>query len=142
MSRTDKYTPTLLDDRRGLLVVNLSKCPTCGRWMLDNSAKNTREVFPTAMGDTLADQLKRADWRFTSGTTVGEDDVICEQCASEGRGSFTCQLCGQVRESSLVEERIGDPPEFLCKICYETSSAKAWNEKQDELYKAHRYDFE
>ena len=126
----------------GMVHVALHKCPTCGRWMLDPSADRTRHVFATEYPDQLREYLALADWRFASGVTVNDDSIICEQCASENKGSLTCALCGEVRESSQKQTSVGDPPEFLCTVCYETKPAKVWEEKYKELLKAHRYDYE
>jgi len=60
----------------------------------------------------------------------------------KGKASFVCTLCNERRTSDQVQERFGDPPEFLCKICYSSVSALKWDQKNKELNEAHRYDFE
>jgi hypothetical protein len=141
-----KRKPQLVSESEELAIgtvhVLLHKCSTCGRWMLNKSAERANNVFATEYFELLKEYLALADWRLSSDVTVGDGRVICEQCASENKGSFACALCGEVRESSQKERSVGDPPEFLCRVCYETKPAKLWDEKYKELLEAHRYDFE
>ena len=59
-----------------------------------------------------------------------------------GKADFLCALCNERKSTDKIQESIGDAPEFLCKDCYDTVSAKIWDDKLDELQEAHRYDYE
>ena len=141
-----KRKPQLVSESNDLAIgtvhVLLHKCSTCGRWMLNKSAERANNVFATEHFELLQEYLALADWRLRSDVTDRNGSEICEQCASEDKGSFECALCGEVRESSQKVRSVGDPPEFLCMVCYETKPAKVWEEKYKELLEAHRYDYE
>ena len=148
MQRFDVYDPKLIEGvyqyspvhARGLIAVYLQKCHTCGRWMVDKDlAKSRGLVIP--LGEKLADVVARVDWRIGSGLEDADGEEICNQCASENKAAFVCALCGETRASGLEQERIGDPPDILCKVCYETQPAKVWVEKVAKLWEEHRYDF-
>ena len=149
------YIPQIVsefEDRAiGTMQVNLHKCPTCGRWMLPRIARHLNtpidhtlfviSIFDTRPLSRLEQVLDRAGWRLESDSEF-DNHHICAQCASEGKGGFTCALCGQVRSSDQEKKSFGDPAEFLCVVCYETQPAKVWQQKVDELYEEHRCDFE
>lgn len=147
---TDKpwlYTPELIehweDMAYGKVIVELNKCPSCGRWMLDKSANEQGwpAVWPAVHSGNIREQLERAGWVFSSDTKK-DNETICSVCASEGKGGFTCSLCNQYRTSDQEQEAFGDPLDYLCTVCYETVSAKVWHDKYNSLYDAHKYDFE
>lgn len=122
------------------MLVELSPCPGCGLLMLDVDKQRDR-AFPRWYLADVDAQLKRANWRRI-GTGRINDDRICTQCTSEGRGSFDCALCNERRPSDQIKESFGDPSEYLCKVCFETRTAKEWADKHEALYDRHRYDFE
>ena len=64
----------------------------------------------------------------------------CIECKQNGKHTFECALCHELRQFSEVQYEVGDPREYLCKICYNTQSAKVWEEKKTELYESHRWD--
>ena len=39
-----------------------------------------------------------------------------------------------------IQDQFGDPSEFLCSDCYETVSAKEWNNIENILIEKHIYD--
>jgi hypothetical protein len=135
------FIPGVVAGHYGLLLVELQRCSVCGRQMLHRDAKRAQKIFPLYLALTLKAQLNRANWRLASGITDKNNDVICESCAAENLGSFVCVLCGIERPSEAVQQSIGDPPDYLCKICYDSVTARAWERKIDELEKDHRYDY-
>jgi hypothetical protein len=141
----DDYTPTVVEGQHGLtygeVLINLVKCPSCGRWMVDKSLDDHYYGFPAYSGLNLRAQMIRADWRFKSDVAI-DNKRICEQCAAEGKASFVCSLCGERRDTKMVKESFGDPPEYLCRECYVIVPAAVWDAKVDELQEAHQYDFE
>ena len=124
------------------MLVELSRCPCCKKPMISAPPKEwaRRWTFYDFDG-----QVKRAGWVWTSQTERGDGygrRAICRDCETAGKGTFTCVLCKEERQTSAIHERYGDPPEFLCVSCYETVPAKAWDEKTNELEEAHRWDHE
>jgi hypothetical protein len=67
---------------------------------------------------------------------------VCADCLAQDKVKFTCWLCKQDRPSSHIQESIGDPPDLLCRDCFETVSAKVWDEATDKLTEEHRYDYQ
>lgn len=129
------YTPTLYYDRYALMLIEVRRCPICGKWMLPD----TRNPFPTAPDASKETQLKNAGWVKEGRCNIngGYPCVECEQSAT-----FVCALCGKEQPGSEIEESFGDPPEYLCKTCYGNVSAKDWAEKKAELRESHRWDFD
>lgn len=112
-------------------------CPSCGCKMM---LKAKPGIFPQYFKEDQHSQCRKHGIEFTSKSKI-DDDYICETCEKAGKAKFRCSLCGEIRESDKIQITIGDPAEYLCKKCYETVSAKNWEEKNDELEKKHRYDY-
>jgi hypothetical protein len=127
----------------GRMIVAVELCHTCKKPMVARPQLVSYEhgLFPKHIDENFDAQLKRAGWVEKSHSKV-DNSWICEECASQGKASFVCALCNERRTSDQVEERFGDPPEFLCKTCYSSVSALKWDQKTEELNEAHRYDFE
>ena len=140
----DEYTP-IITGNRAKLEVQVSTCGICNQKMLKINpklGKKLRELFPYYYRDDLAAQLKRANIVFQGGVKDKDDHYICEECDKAGKSTFICALCEEERSSDLKEDSFGDPPESLCKVCYETVPAKVWDKKERELWESHRWDFE
>ena len=145
------YCPHIIDKRLDIIdkqtryaemLVELRVCPICDIYMLPEYKVDYRHsIFPIYIPIDYNAQLKRAGWGKMSSITV-DDIYICEECANAGKADFLCALCKERKPSNKEEESYGDPPESLCSDCYETVPAKVWEEKKDELYTEHRYDFE
>ena len=103
--------------------------------------KERGKLFPMYIKIDQKAQMKEAGLVYQTSIFV-DDEPICEECEKLGKADFECAICEKRHTTDKIEESIGYPPEFLCKNCYETVSAKEWNEKYDELLKDHRYDFE
>jgi hypothetical protein len=141
------YIPEIFDNgNRVKLMAQLSSCFACGRKMImlnKSDIDRVYHLFPYYFGDTLQAQLKRANITWYGNVKDKDDEFLCEDCSNRGLGEFVCSLCGETRSSDLKEESFGiDPPRHLCKICYETVSAKTWKEKSDSLTREHRWDWE
>ena len=143
-----KYIPEIVKDGRhlfGKLIVPLTKCPSCEEIMLKRYSFNWsgfESIFPAQHGARLKEQLLRAGILIYSKFKNKDDQFICVDCAKAGKDTFTCYLCEEERTSDLRETQFGDPPEYLCTVCYESVPAKVWDEAEDKLRKSHRYDFE
>ena len=133
-----KFIPQKIDDCATFLLT-LKRCGTCNRDMVIKPTPNT--AFPLYWDNDFDSQAKRAGFVQRSRVKV-DDRYICIECVEAGKASFKCELCKDRKPSNKEKGIFGDPPEFLCMDCYETVSAKVWNEKEDELLKTHRYDFE
>jgi len=126
----------------GLMMVELHRCPICSKWMLYKEVKRWEGTpFPRWVKIDFDAQLKKAGWVTVSQVKV-DDHHICDECASAGKADFLCALCGKRKPTSEIQERFGDPSEFLCKQCYETVPAKQWEEKVESLEADHRWDFD
>ena len=139
-SDVEGYVPQVFwvdgDRGYGLVLVQIDRCPTCGRWMVDRD-----RPWPGWYAINFDAQMRQIGWRES--TSVGGDrGTICSRCKEEGRATFTCKSCGTVRTVDQVQTQFGDPPDFLCKTCYETVFAKRWNKLVNALEKKHRYDLE
>jgi len=142
----EEFVPELIENEGyAKVIIQLSKCSVCNRPMIKMEKKDTqrmRNLFPYYWKTNLDSQLKRAGIQYEGTSKDTRDNYVCEECSKAGKGSFTCALCGEERSTDLKEESFGDPPEYLCKVCYESVSASVWSKKTDELYKSHRWDFE
>jgi hypothetical protein len=110
------------------------KCPYCGKQMMDRS-----DLFSSLKDQEI--QMKKLGVVFRSNATK-DNQYICVECKEKGVASFTCSLCGEQRSYEDMQQSFGDPPEYLCKHCYNIVPAKAWDNKVDELLDIHKYDFE
>lgn len=126
------HTPTFLGDRLALFAVELSTCKFCNVKMI----QDCRGPFPGWRGNDLKAQAKRAGIAIQDSTW----DKACKPCIAQDKVIFECDLCEQQKPSSKHQNTIGDPGSHLCKDCYETVSAKVWEEKEDQLMDKHRYD--
>lgn len=127
----------------GTMLVGLQRCGGCNKWMVE--PLSSHKPFPFHYQTSFEKQCAAAGWAINGYATksVGDREVpICRACKAADVGSFKCALCEQERKSSQSEEvfGFGDGADHLCKPCYETTPAKAWNEKCDELEKSHQYD--
>ena len=117
-------------------------CPICNKHMIKQWPKNyDNPYFPNYIEMTQQAQAERAGVVFRSNVTVDEH-YICVECAEAGKADFLCVLCNERKSTDKIQERYGDPPDFLCKDCYKTVSAEVWETKCDELREEHRYDFD
>lgn len=135
------YTPTLYYGRYAMMLVELDVCPVCNRLMMPNHGISRHSLFPTAPNASEEMQLKNAGW-VRSGRTWLNGQYVCEECERNGRVLFICEICGKEQSCDEVQESFGDPPEYLCKGCYATVSAKEWDEKARGLRESHRWDFD
>ena len=121
------------------MFVRVHKCRACERPMVYPPGERDK-TFPSHYSASFGAQIRRAGFVVASSAKV-DDSVICVECKEEGKASFVCALCGERRKSDLIEDYFGDPPEFLCAVCYETVPAKTYDEKKAELRDGHRWDY-
>lgn len=120
------------------VLIEVCKCPGCSKWMV-KKPRTGPEPFPPYFRLQLPVQLERAGILFISQSTDENDNPICTECEAAGKGGFRCALCKQVK--TKAEETFGYPAESLCTDCYETTPAKVWDEKCDQLRNDHQWDF-
>jgi len=134
---SEDFTPSFVtgSDYLAYFVEAVRPCAACNTFMYDG--------FPKYNKMTLEKQLERAGWRRKSGVTSGihNNGDLCQACADAGIAKFKCELCGESRPYSEEKERVGDPPDFLCKACFETVTAKEWDDKVNELELSHQWDY-
>jgi len=125
----------------GTMIVEIEQCFKCERYMTGRADRKCAYIFPLWREIDFNTQLKKAGWVMRSPIQIG-DQKICVECADAGKADFLCALCNQRRPTSKIQSIFGDPPEFLCKDCYETVTAEKWDKKVNNLYECHKYDFE
>ena len=137
------YTPQIIDRKYVLFAAHGTECPICKKIMVKKLQKHYFEYsfFPTWLDMNQDAQMKRAGLVYAGRTKVDDDD-ICEECEEAGKADFKCELCGERKSTDKIQESFGDPADFLCKDCYEITTAKAWDEKCDQLEEEHKYDYE
>lgn len=135
----DKFTPERMSCNLVAFALHLGNCEKCGRDMV-TKPKYSYDVFPRYILNTFDAQVKRANLAVRSSTKV-DDEYICIDCVKAGKTDFKCDLCGKRKLTNKIKEGFGDPPDYLCIDCYETVSAKIWEEAVDELNNRHRYDY-
>ena len=121
--------------------LEIRTCPICGNPMMPILSEWHGHWPKWNRLDQKA-QMKRAGIHQVGAWSVSKDAYICDECASKGLDTFTCDLCHEQRTMDLIQVQEGDPPDFLCKVCYEGVPAKIWTDKLAELDKRHRYDNE
>lgn len=121
-----------------MVLIELRRCPSCGKPTYQPIAS----AFPLFVLSNLQAQATRAGWKPIS-TLKDGDDFLCQECASAPDRTFLCAFCEQRRPATLLKKTIaGDPPEYACRVCYETLTAAEWHERIDDAYDRHRWDFE
>lgn len=141
----NEYTPKIIEEKYngayGEMLVELQRCPICQKYMIVNYENRYSSTFPHYKNLDFNAQIKAAGWVKKSYAKI-DDKYICEVCKESGKASFTCALCAQRHSMDKIQDSFGDPPELLCKNCYEITPAKLWDEKVNTLRDAHKYDFE
>jgi hypothetical protein len=139
------FVPQLVQKQRdGMayfsMLVEARKCPTCEKWMVQKVDKHRtyiHPVFPHWLAVDQDAQVKRAGLHYASDSQIDEE-YICQVCADDGKGGFTCRICEQVRTSDQEQTSYGE--DKLCTVCYASTPAKEWDAKTKALYDAHKYD--
>lgn len=117
-------------------------CPVCNKPMLNKHNFNYGDnIFPNYYIQHQKAQMERCGIEFISSAVV-DNERICEACAAQGKACFKCHYCNAMLSSELIEKSFGEPAEYLCKNCYETLSAKKWDEAVKQLEDDHEYDYE
>ena len=131
-------TPVHLGHSCVLMVCEFQPCASCGRLMVPrlDPFRNTR-LFPCWHELTLEQQAKRGGLA-TCSDALKDGEKICEDCKATGKSTFVCALCKQERPCDQIREHFGDPPDYLCKPCYQTVPAKDWDAEVESLEQAHR----
>lgn len=140
----DKFVPKIIEEGSHVYLEMLlegEKCHLCKKIMIAVVSPYRPKIFPAYMKLNQKAQMETIGLVFTSSCLV-DDHAICHECVEAGKADFLCVLCGERKPSNQVQESIGDPAEFLCTGCYNTKSAKEWDEKVDELQEEHKYDFQ
>lgn len=119
-----------------LMLVKSDPCSICNKMMIVRKP----EIFPAYFKVNQDAQIKSANLAYYGNVEV-DGKKICHECEAAGRADFLCEMCGKRHPTSQIQESFGWPPDFLCKICYGSVPAKQWEEKTEELYESHKYDF-
>lgn len=129
---THRYEPVIEGDW-GLFALPLERCGFCRKQML-----SPMKGFHLSSTMNQEAQMRAAGLVYRGDSNVTSFDV-CEECVAAGKVAFNCIFCGEYRKSDLYHDsEYGEP---ICKICYESLTAKEWDEKMEALHEAHRYDY-
>jgi hypothetical protein len=149
MSNNKLYTPTEVESTERLVLLGFAAkaCPICQKTMVDAPEQylkycQTNRGAAFDGGNTMEAQLKRGGYVFRSDAEDKDGNTICRSCKDEGRSSFVCYHCKKEHPTNKIEERYGDPAEYLCTDCYTSVPAKEWDELTTKLSNAHRYDWD
>ena len=136
-------TPTRIAENCVTMLCYFSPCGTCGKLMVPKPREDWSrvQVWPSWGEVSLDEQMRRGDLVYAS-RARSNNAIICEPCSQAGRSTFICHLCKTERPSSALQDSFGDPPDHLCKPCYETVPAAKWNAEVEDLQEQHRWDFE
>lgn len=137
------FIPEIISEKDGEIhatfLLHLARCPSCRVPMMPNFSDHA--PFRNWYVPTIKDQMERAGWRWRSRVQNSEGHYYCADCAQSGTDLIRCVCCQMTRPASLVQESFGDPPEYLCKVCYDTAPAKVWEQLVDQLTESHQYDW-
>jgi len=139
--RIEDYKPKIIKNDHAVyleMLIEANKCHTCEKIMLP---KIPRGLFPNYRHVNQDAQMKVSGLVYSTYTEV-DGRRICEECKNSGKISILCALCNERKPSDKEQESFGYPAEYLCKDCYETVTAKVWEDKCEDLSSSHRYDFE
>jgi hypothetical protein len=112
-----------------------STCPVCKRPMIGIVGWEPKD-------NPIQHQLAALDVQTYSGHSHPDTgEPICESCGCSPLLMFTCSLCGEQRGMDEREEVFGHT--WFCVHCFETVTAKAWEEATNEARRRDtRYDDE
>lgn len=141
MSDADKYTPERFDGVHFKVLIETKPCATCGVPTTPNLGSGHHDPFPRYIRANFAAQIERAGISLV-GTYQG-DSPICKGCYDKGAVLCECAICHQSKRSTEIQETFGCVGvDYLCKGCYETVPAMAWDREVEALNELHRYDYE
>lgn len=121
------HTPIVEEDY-ALFAVRVDRCHIC-----------KAPTLPQNLYAALSDQAKRAGIKMFAQKIPGEDyRSVCQECVDAGAVEFTCAICGERRNTSLLFDN-SHLEEPLCTVCYARVPAKEWDEKVEELEYYDRY---
>lgn len=133
--RTD-FKPFIVDQSEdttyAVILERLGHCSICGRPIAN---KRDLEYIQRWYGKQM--KLLGAV-PFGMETPGKEGEMVCMECRRQGRVTFKCVLCGEERPATLLKEEHSRG--CLCQVCYESKSAKEWEETVDRLLDEGRYD--
>lgn len=133
----EKQEPKIYNGRYVEMLIPFVKCASCGKMMFKKDKSN---VFCKNRHYKQESQLEIIDGVFES-DVPNDKGPICECCKEAGLATFVCDICGQELPTDKIQESFGYPSEeFLCKYCYESVSAKVWEEKCNELQESYKWD--
>lgn len=137
------HIPHIIEKNYILFAAQGRECPICKKLMAKKLNRHyfEKSFFPVSIEMNQDAQMKRAGLVYVGSVKV-DDEYICVECEESGKTDFKCELCEQRKPTEKIQKRFGDPSEFLCKDCYETTTAKVWKEKCDQLEYDHEFDFE
>jgi hypothetical protein len=137
--KTEDFKPYIIEHNYALMLVCISECPICKKPMV-YIGKDHWRLFPSYWKLQAKTQIQRAGWTIESNEKQ-EGEYVCIECLKAGKITFVCSLCEIRKPTSKIQESIGYPPEHLCIDCYETKTAKEWEEILTKLKAKHTYDF-
>lgn len=98
-----------------------SVCPSCRNWMTPHSFR-----------------WKHPNVRYTDNNTRVNNKQVCSVCYSADQDkTFECDLCTKTWPKSEIQ--YSDENSYLCQHCYETVTAKVWDDEIEILRERSTY---
>ena len=115
-------------------------CPKCNKKMIDAEYWKLFSVFPIYHKKALKIQLSKRNMVVRSEIKNNDYAYVCKTCI--GLAEFKCYSCKEQRLIKNKKYTHGDPPDHLCKECFNTKTAKEWEDLEDEIVEKHQWDYE
>lgn len=137
-NQDEHFTPCMVPggNDEAYFIVKMNRCARCHLPMLDNVKAGV------APGSTpsLAPQARRAGWKISSGQSPMGEGYICQECFEADPRRYECLLCGEKREKKEVKRQFKHADEILCIHCFNTVSARVWDDAEERLSEMGYYD--
>lgn len=132
------YIPKKVDTNLYTFFVRTKICPVCKKQMV-----RSQLGVVTFGNDPLSfhSQCAAAGIVLESHAEDEHGNAICKECVDNGRAKFICSLCRRTFPTDMIQKSVGSYlRSHLCKECFNTVSAKEWEDKVQELEENHKWD--
>jgi hypothetical protein len=133
---SEQYVPERFDDLHFKVLIEVKPCALCEIPTTPN-LHHRHGPFPKDYGGTFAAQLSRGGIQLVQAYN-SEGKPLCGKC-SQSRSVYRCEICHTDKTEAETQWRGGGGQYFLCKACYETTPAAAWDLRVFELAGADNY---
>jgi hypothetical protein len=136
------YIPEKFGECYYKFLIEIKPCGCCSKPMA--RMPNWNSPFPHSLDINFNHQRNLAGIELCSNRQIASGKEICVKCWSDGKETCECYLCKNIRPSNNVVKSFGYGGfnvKYLCKFCYDSVSAKKWDETCEKLEDEHKYDY-